>query len=104
MEAIEGYNCRNILGRHDEAARAVAAERAKPITVGSDSHSPWEVGGVSIEMDDFDSPAEFLTALPGGVVRFRRSLAVVHWISTYAKIRWRLGLRPAHPPLVPATG
>ena len=104
VEAIEGYNCRNILGRHDETARSAALERAKPITVGSDAHSAWEVGGVSIEMDDFSTPAEFLAALPGGTVRFRRSLPVVHWISTYAKIRWRLGLRPAHAPLASATG
>jgi predicted metal-dependent phosphoesterase TrpH len=104
VQAIEGYNCRNILGRHDAAARDVARENAKPITVGSDSHSAWEVGGVSIEIDDFRSPEEFLAALPAGTVYFRRALPVVHWISTYAKIRWRLGFRPTHAPLTAATG
>ena len=104
VEAIEGYNCRNILERHDAAAREAARENAKPITVGSDSHSPWEVGGVSIEIEDFTTPAEFLAALPNGTVYFRRSLPIVHWISTYAKIRWRLGLRPARAPLPAPAG
>jgi len=102
VEAIEGYNCRNILGRHDEAAREVARERAKPITVGSDAHSPWEVGGVWLEMESFETPDEFLAALPAGTVRFHRALPMVHWISTYAKVRWRLGMRPKHEPLAVA--
>jgi hypothetical protein len=64
--------------------------------VGSDSHSRWEVGGVHIEMDDFETPEEFVQALAAGKVSFRRSVPMVHWISTYAKARWRLGLRPAY--------
>jgi predicted metal-dependent phosphoesterase TrpH len=101
VDAIEGYNCRNIRERDDVAAREVAAANAKPITVGSDSHSPWEVGGVSIELDDFGSPAEFIDSLRGGTVTFKRALPMVHWISTYAKVRWRLGLRPTFPKLAP---
>jgi predicted metal-dependent phosphoesterase TrpH len=99
VDAIEGYNCRNILGRHDAAARQVAAAHGKPISVGSDSHSPWEIGGVSIEIDDFGSPADFIRNLGGGSMTFKRSLPMVHWISTYAKIRWRLGMRPRLPAL-----
>jgi len=99
VDAIEGFNCRNILSCHDTRARDVADRHGKPITVGSDCHSPWEVGGVSIEIDDFETPAEFVAALAGGRVTFRRSLPVVHWISTYAKLRWRLGLRPTYAPV-----
>jgi predicted metal-dependent phosphoesterase TrpH len=99
VDAIEGWNCRNILGKHDERAREVARRAGKPITAGSDSHSRWEVGGTHIEMDDFDTPQEFLQSLARGRVHFRRSLPMVHWISTYAKIRWRLGLRPSYPPI-----
>lgn len=98
VDAIEGYNCRNIFESHDARAREVAAMAGKPLTVGSDSHSPWEIGGVHIEIDAFETPAEFLASLAGGHVRFKRSLPIVHWISTYAKIRWRLGLKPSYPP------
>ena len=96
VDAIEGFNCRNILARHDQKARDLAAGVAKPMTLGTDSHSPWELGGAVLEMDDFETPQEFLQALPGGRILGRRSLPLVHWISTYAKIRWRLGLRPAY--------
>lgn len=101
VDAIEGWNCRNILGSHDQKAREVARAAGKPITVGSDSHSVWEIGGTSIEIDDFQTPAEFVRALSSGKVRFKRSLPMVHWISTYAKIRWRLGLRPSYLPASP---
>jgi predicted metal-dependent phosphoesterase TrpH len=96
VDAIEGYNCRNTFNSHDARARAVALKAGKPITVGSDSHSPWELGGVYIEIDDFERPQEFLRAHTGGAVTFRRALPMVHWISTYAKLRWRIGLRPTY--------
>ncbi|HEY7270681.1 MAG TPA: PHP domain-containing protein [Dehalococcoidia bacterium] len=96
VDAVEGWNCRNILGSHDAKAREVAQRAGKPVSVGSDSHSPWELGGVTIEIDDFETPAELVAALADGKVTFRRSLPLVHWISTYAKLRWRLGLRPKY--------
>src|SRR5690606_28536739 len=91
-----GFNCRNILTSHDDRARGLAAGVAKPITVGTDSHSTWELGGACMEMDDFETPQEFLQAIQRGRIVGHRSWPVVHWISTYAKIRWRLGLRPTY--------
>jgi len=96
VDAVEGFNCRNILARHDEKARDLARGVAKPLTLGTDAHSPWELGGAVLEMDDFETPQELLQALAGGRIVGRRSLPVVHWISTYAKVRWRLGLRPTY--------
>jgi len=96
VDAIEGFNCRNILARHDQKARETAAGADKPITLGTDAHSPWEIGAASLELDDFDTPQDMLRSLRGGRIVGHRSLPMVHWISTYAKIRWRLGLRPAY--------
>jgi predicted metal-dependent phosphoesterase TrpH len=96
VDAVEGYNCRNILPSSDRRARGLAAAAGKPLTAGSDSHSPWEVGGVALEIDPFETPAEFLAALPSARIVFHRALPMVHWISTYAKLRWRLGLRPRY--------
>ena len=96
VDAIEGFNCRNILARHDQKARETAAGVDKPITLGTDAHSPWELGAASLELDDFDTPQDMLRSLRGGRIVGHRSLPMVHWISTYAKIRWRLGLRPAY--------
>lgn len=96
VDAIEGFNCRNILQRHDDKAVELAKSTGKPRTLGSDAHSLWELGGAVLEMEDFETPAEFLQALAGGRIVGKRSLPMVHWLSTYAKVRWRLGLRPAY--------
>ncbi|HEX5368870.1 MAG TPA: PHP-associated domain-containing protein [Dehalococcoidia bacterium] len=96
VDAIEGFNCRNILAKHDAKARDLASRVDKPTTLGTDSHSPWELGGACLELDDFETPQELLQSLRGGRIIGRRSLPMVHWISTYAKIRWRLGLRPTY--------
>lgn len=96
VDAIEGFNCRNILSRHDDKAKDLARGVVKPMTVGTDSHSPWELGGAWLEMDDFETPRELLDSLNGGRMAGRRSLPLVHWISTYAKLRWRLGMKPAY--------
>ena len=96
VDAIEGFNCRNILARHDERARALARSVAKPMTLGTDAHSPWELGGAYLEIDDFETPQELLAALAAARRSGHRSLPMVHWISTYAKLRWRLGLKPAY--------
>jgi predicted metal-dependent phosphoesterase TrpH len=105
VDAIEGFNCRNILARHDDKATRLAESVAKPRTLGTDSHSSIELGGAVLEIDDFETPQELLQALPGGRIIGKRSLPMVHWLSTYAKVRWRLGLKPTYAPRVePATG
>jgi len=96
VDAIEGFNCRNILGKHDQKARDKAAEVDKPTTLGTDSHSTIELGGALLELDDFETPQELLQSLRGGRIIGHRSVPMVHWISTFAKIRWRLGLRPTY--------
>jgi predicted metal-dependent phosphoesterase TrpH len=98
VDAIEGFNCRNILSKHDEKARNLASSVDKPFTLGTDSHSPMELGGATLEIDDFETPEDLLRVLRGGRIVGHRSIPVVHWLSTYAKIRWRLGLRPTYAP------
>jgi predicted metal-dependent phosphoesterase TrpH len=102
VDAIEGFNCRNILARHDERAQALAAALDKPMTLGTDAHSPMELGGAVLEIDDFETPQDLLRVLRGGRIIGKRSLPFVHWLSTYAKVRWRLGLRPTYAPRVGA--
>jgi predicted metal-dependent phosphoesterase TrpH len=97
VDAIEGFNCRNIFQKHDDKASELARSVDKPRTLGTDSHSTWELGGAALEIDDFETPEEFLQVLRGGKIVGHRSLPMVHWISTYAKIRWRLGLKPTYP-------
>ena len=102
VDAIEGFNCRNILSKHDAKARALASEVDKPFTLGTDSHSPMELGGAQLEIDDFETPEDLLRVLRGGRIVGGRATPVVHWLSTYAKVRWKLGLRPTYAPRVGA--
>jgi predicted metal-dependent phosphoesterase TrpH len=96
VDAIEGFNCRNILAKHDEKARVLAESVNKPFTLGTDSHSPMELGGGQLEIEDFEGPEDLLRVLRGGLIVGGRSLPMVHWLSTYAKVRWKLGLKPTY--------
>ena len=88
-----------VLGRRriDEQKGQRGAHTHRP---GDDARCP--AGGVRGELSRLPrtppSPESRvrIAALPGGTVYFRRALPIVHWISTYAKVRWRLGLRPTY--------
>jgi hypothetical protein len=86
------WNCRNILGSHDARARGRQGSR-QTITVASGR--AFGLGGRrrQPQVDDFETPAS-------SCLRFRLGRCASSarcrwcWISTYAKVRWRLGLRP----------
>ena len=46
VDAIEGFNCRNILGRHDEKARSLATSVDKPFTL------KWDGGSAQVVIRD----------------------------------------------------
>jgi predicted metal-dependent phosphoesterase TrpH len=94
LDVIEVFNCRTTFQRDNDRARQLAEELGLPMGAGSDAHSPWEIGGAYVEMPEFDGPEEFLEALRQGRVVGRRASPLVHLISTYAKVRRRLGWRP----------
>jgi len=95
LDVIEVFNCRTTFKGDNNRARRLAEELGLPMGAGSDAHSPWEIGGAYVEMPEFEGPDEFLEALRRGRIVGRRANPLVHLISTYAKIRWRLGLRPS---------
>jgi hypothetical protein len=47
------------------------------------------VGSAYVEMAEFETPQEFLEALRQGKIVGRRSVPLVHLISTWAKLRHR---------------
>jgi predicted metal-dependent phosphoesterase TrpH len=95
VQVLEVFNSRTTLKRDNEKARRFAEQYGLLVSAGTDSHSPWEIGNACVEMPDFDGPSEFLEALKQGSIQGRLSNPLVHLLSTYAKIRWRLGLSPA---------
>jgi hypothetical protein len=96
LDVIEVFNSRTTFRRDNERARRLAEELGLPMGAGSDAHSPWELGTTYVEMPDFEGPQEFLEALRQGRIVGRPANPLVHVVSTLAKLRWRLGLRPTY--------
>jgi len=98
LDVIEVFNSRTTFRSDNERARRLAEELGLPMGAGSDAHSPWELGATYVEMPDFEGPQQFLEALRQGRVVGRPASPLVHVVSTLAKLRWRLGLRPKYTP------
>jgi predicted metal-dependent phosphoesterase TrpH len=92
IDIIEGLNARVTVARDNRGAAAFAEEHDLACSAGSDAHSLFEVGTAYVEMPEFDSPEQFLASLHEGTLCGGRSVPLVHLISTWAKVRRRLGL------------
>ena len=95
IDFIEALNARMVFSGHNDKARAFASAHDKPVSAGSDAHSPWEVGRCYVQMTAFEGPGGFLAALGQGRLGGRLSTPLVHLISRYAYLRRALGWRPA---------
>ena len=92
---IEVLNARIVFPADNDKARRFAEGHELAMSAGSDAHSPWELGRVYVEMQEFEGPQDFLEALRRGRLRGRLSSPLVHLISRYAVLRRWLGWRPA---------
>lgn len=93
LDFLEVFNARISFGRDNRLARELAVRWGLPGSAGSDAHAPSEVGRAYIEIPPFDDPASFLDSLAQGQIGGRLSSPFVHFFSTYAKWRKRLGVR-----------
>jgi predicted metal-dependent phosphoesterase TrpH len=93
IDIIETFNARVTVGSDNARAAAFAEEHGLACSAGSDAHSLLEVGRACVEMDDFETPQEFLESLRKGKIDGKCSSPLVHVISTWAKLRRRLPLR-----------
>jgi predicted metal-dependent phosphoesterase TrpH len=92
IDIIEVLNARVTVSRDNRSAADFAAEHNLACSAGSDAHSLLEVGTAYVEMPEFDSPDEFLASLRESTLCGGRSVPLVHFISTWAKVRRRLRL------------
>lgn len=92
VDAIEVFNSRNIFDADDKAAMLFAKEYGNAVLVGSDCHSPYEVGKCYVEIEDFNNPKEFLHNIKQGTLRCQRSAMVVHIITKWNKVACKFGL------------
>ncbi len=97
VDAIEGYNGRMLWPRLDTRARAFARDRGLPCTLGSDAHTPAEVGRSWVDLPAFDGPSELLKALPHARFHPARPAPWLLPLSGVALVGWAFGRRPAAP-------
>jgi hypothetical protein len=92
VDVIEVFNARTTFQGDDDKGRKIAEEHGKPMSASSDAHTPWEIGLAYTELPDFDDPASFLRSIGKGKIVGKRAFFGVHFISTWAKIKWRFHL------------
>lgn len=92
VDVIEVFNSRTSLKADNDRSRRLAEEHGKPMSAATDAHTPWEIGLAYTEMPPFEGPSDFLAALGKGTVVGKRAFFGFHFISTWAKIKWRFHL------------
>jgi predicted metal-dependent phosphoesterase TrpH len=70
IDIVEGFNARVVYARDNAAAREFALRNNKPISVGSDSHRPQDLGQYWLELEPFSTPQELMRSLRAETVRY----------------------------------
>ena len=87
IDAIEVFNARSPLTRSSTKARDFARKYDIPETAGSDSHSLSEIGTTYVEIPEFNGRDDFLQTLRKGRIHSRKSSPLVHFNSTWARLK-----------------
>jgi predicted metal-dependent phosphoesterase TrpH len=85
VDLIEGFNGRTVFKADDRLAQQVAIDYRKPLIAGSDSHTPWELGGCGLEIGDFDRGRDFMEAVKESRFFGKNAPAWVHVITKIKK-------------------
>lgn len=93
VDCIETFNAREAFAGDNARAAAYARTHGIAGAAGSDAHTPWELGRVYLELDDFSDAASLRQALPGGVVHGSLAGLGVHVHTRYDRLRKWLGSR-----------
>ncbi len=94
VQILETFNARNLFQRDNRRAAEFATQHGLIPSAGSDAHWGPEVGHTWVEMPNFSGPDDFLEALRAGRIYGHATNPVAHLMSTFAKLRWRLGFSP----------
>jgi predicted metal-dependent phosphoesterase TrpH len=85
IDIIEVFNARNHAHNGNGRALEVARKYQKLCGAGSDAHTPGEIGGVFIEMQEFNTLDEFKASLKEGKVTGKTASPFVHITSTASR-------------------
>jgi predicted metal-dependent phosphoesterase TrpH len=87
VDIIEVFNSRSLFPGSGTKARDLALRHNKIMSVGSDGHSPAEIGCSYVEMLEFNTKEEFLSSLSMAKLFEHKSSPLIHLISTTARLR-----------------
>lgn len=94
IDIIEGYNARTPSESENLMGRVFAKKFGKPVSVGSDAHTPVELARNYIRMKEFGTPAELIRNLPDGRACFSPAPAEVNEFTIlFKRIRQESGIR-----------
>ncbi|GAP21068.1 PHP domain-containing protein [Leptolinea tardivitalis] len=85
VDAVEVFNARCYKPEWNLQAMEFAGEHGKPGTVGSDSHSLYEIGGAGLMVPAFETADELRAVIHRGKVEAELASPLVHLGSRYAK-------------------
>ncbi|MBI3974512.1 MAG: PHP domain-containing protein [Chloroflexi bacterium] len=96
VDAIEVFNARTTLAADNTRALDFARRHHLAVVAGSDAHTAREVGFAYVEIDapPAREPKAFLEQICAGRIGGRLSPPLVHFGSTFARWRKRLGIAP----------
>lgn len=87
FDLVEVMNARNLFKNDDKKAFEFAKKHYLIQAVGADAHTRFEVNAAYMEIDDFNSPGEFLTAIKNGRMIKKYSPIWVHLLTKFQKIK-----------------
>lgn len=97
IDIVEIFNSRTPFSPSLVKAQRLALRQAKVASAGSDAHTLGEIGRAYVEMPEFDGPQDFLRCLARGRIFGQKSNFLVHFATTWIKLRRHL-TRESHLP------
>ena len=91
VDIIEGFNARVIDDRDNLDARKFAARHKKPVSAGSDAHTPLELGRTWLTTKPFSTPQELMRELPNAEVHYHHIHPSIHLVTRVVKAGRKMG-------------
>ncbi|MFC1987583.1 PHP-associated domain-containing protein [Chloroflexota bacterium] len=87
IDIIEVFNARVPLLHFSTKAQSFARKFGIPEIAGSDAHTLGEIGSTYVEMPEFNGRDDFLRAIAAGRIVGHRTNPLLHFASTWAKLK-----------------
>lgn len=87
VDIIEVFNSRSLFPNSSARAWQLAHKYGLATSAGSDAHTASEIGNAYVEMPEFRGKDDFLESLNRGRILGHKSSPLVHFASTWARLR-----------------